>query len=145
MYLQINKLKSLKVAKWRKDEWRMMKNDDGWMKNEEWWFQAVEGFCFQMDVQTDKWTVVNVELLLQLKSNNNQHNLLVSSLVLICKIISNLFHKFMKRLTLPSLFSFLFSTLVLSPSFLPQWCLNVLLISPDHHLEKSIFLEEWKL
>ena len=27
---QKNKLKSLKVAKWRKDEWRMMK-DEGWM------------------------------------------------------------------------------------------------------------------
>ena len=25
--------------------WRMMKNDEGWMKNDEgWWFQAVEGF-----------------------------------------------------------------------------------------------------
>ena len=127
------------------EEWFRV-NEEWWQKNDErWWFQAVEGFCFQMDVRTDKWTVVNVELLLQLKSNNNQHNLLVSSLVLICKIISNLFHKFMKRLTLPSLFSFLFSTLVLSPSFLPQWCLNVLLISPDHHLEKSIFLGEWKL
>ena len=28
--LLYNKLKSLKVAKWREDEWRMMK-DDGWM------------------------------------------------------------------------------------------------------------------
>ena len=34
-----NKLKSLKVAKWRKDELRM--NDEGW------WFQAVEGFWLQ--------------------------------------------------------------------------------------------------
>ena len=31
---------------WMKDEWRMMK-DEGW------WFQAVEGFCFQTDGQTD--------------------------------------------------------------------------------------------
>ena len=33
-----NKLKSLKVAKWRKDEWRMMMNDaEWWRMNEEWW------------------------------------------------------------------------------------------------------------
>ena len=42
----LNKLKSLKVAKWKKDEWRMM-NVEGW------WFQAVEGFC---DGQTNKQT-----------------------------------------------------------------------------------------
>ena len=36
--LTSNKLKSLKVAKWRKD-------DEGWIKNDEgWWFQAVGGF-----------------------------------------------------------------------------------------------------
>ena len=41
-----NKLKSLKVAKWRKDEWRIMKGYEGWMKIDEgWWFQAVGGFC----------------------------------------------------------------------------------------------------
>ena len=53
-----NKLKSLKVAKWRKNEWRMMKNDKGGMKKDEgwgmsdegWWFQAVRGFD---DGQTD--------------------------------------------------------------------------------------------
>ena len=49
-----NKLKSLKVAKLRKDEWRIMKNNDGWMKNDEgWWFQAVEGFCWRTDRRTD--------------------------------------------------------------------------------------------
>jgi len=38
-----NKLKSLKVAKWKKDDegwWRMMKDDEGWwnmMKDDEWW------------------------------------------------------------------------------------------------------------
>ena len=36
-----NKLKSLKVAKWGKDEWRMMENewrmmkDDGWMMKDD--------------------------------------------------------------------------------------------------------------
>ena len=50
----INKLKSLKVAKWRKDEWRMIKNDEGWWRlSEEWWFQDVGGFCFRTDRQTD--------------------------------------------------------------------------------------------
>ena len=47
-----------------KDEWGMMKNDEGWMKNDEgwqmkdegWWFQAVEGFCWWTDGQTDKQT-----------------------------------------------------------------------------------------
>ena len=62
-----NKLKSLKVAKWRKDEWRVMKDewrvkrDEGWMKNDErwrmndavWWFQAVEGFWLMTDRQTN--------------------------------------------------------------------------------------------
>ena len=66
-----------------KDEWWRMKNkgwkknDEGWMMNDEgWWFQAVEGFCFltdrHTDRQTDGWTneqtLVNVELLLQLKN-----------------------------------------------------------------------------
>ena len=56
----VNKLKSLKVAKWRKDEWRMMKvewrivkdewrrmKDEGWMVEDKWWwwwFRADEGF-----------------------------------------------------------------------------------------------------
>ena len=36
--------------------WRMMKDDEGWMMNDEgWWFQAVEGFCFLTDRQTDWW------------------------------------------------------------------------------------------
>ena len=30
-----NKLKSLQVAKWRKDEWRM--NEEWWRMNDEWW------------------------------------------------------------------------------------------------------------
>ena len=46
-----------------KDEWRMMKNDEGWMKDdgrwrlndEGWWFQAVEGFWGQTNKQTDGW------------------------------------------------------------------------------------------
>ena len=64
-------LKSLKVAKWWKDDegwwkwWRMMKDDEGWMNNdendegwwrlndEEWWFQVVEGFCRKTNRQTD--------------------------------------------------------------------------------------------
>ena len=37
--------------------WRMLKDDEGWMKNDEgWWFQAVEGFCRQTDWLTDEWT-----------------------------------------------------------------------------------------
>ena len=35
-----NKLKSLKVAKWRKDEWRMMEVE--WRMNEEWWMMKNE-------------------------------------------------------------------------------------------------------
>ena len=34
--IESNNLKSLKVAKWRKDEWRMM-NEEWWRMNEEWW------------------------------------------------------------------------------------------------------------
>ena len=41
---QWNKLKSLKVAKWRKYEWRMMKDDD---------FKLLRGFTY---IQTDKRT-----------------------------------------------------------------------------------------
>ena len=40
--LQTNKLKSLKVAKWRRDEWRMMKDDD---------FNLLRGFA---DKRTDE-------------------------------------------------------------------------------------------
>ena len=35
--------------KWRKDEW-------GVMKDEGWWFQAVEGFWLMTDGQTDRQT-----------------------------------------------------------------------------------------
>ena len=51
-----NKLKSLKVAKWRKDEWIMIKVDEGWMKNHEGWmirdddFKLLRGFA---DEQTN--------------------------------------------------------------------------------------------
>ena len=35
-----------------KEGW--MKIDEGWkMKDEGWWFQAVEGFCFKTDKQTN--------------------------------------------------------------------------------------------
>ena len=54
----INKLKSLKVAKWRKDEWRMLMDDD---------FTLLRGFCdWLTDWRTDKQTFVNVELLSRL-------------------------------------------------------------------------------
>ena len=46
-------MKSLEVAKWRKDEW-WMKNDEGWRMNDEGrWFQAVDGFWLMTDRQTD--------------------------------------------------------------------------------------------
>ena len=46
-----------------------MKNDEGWkMNDEEWWFKAVEWFCFQTngrtDEQTDGQTFAIVESLL---------------------------------------------------------------------------------
>ena len=55
---QAEKLKSCEM----KEGW--MKCDEGWMKNDErwrindavWWFQAVEGFWFMTDRQTDKRT-----------------------------------------------------------------------------------------
>ena len=35
---QAEKLKSCKMKEgWRKDEWRMIKDDEGWMKNDEGW------------------------------------------------------------------------------------------------------------
>ena len=78
-YYKKKQAESLKVAKWRKDEWRMMKDEcwrmnvDGWMMMDEWramknewglnegWmineegccFQAVEGFCWRTDRLTD--------------------------------------------------------------------------------------------
>ena len=51
-----NKLKGLKVLKWRKDEWRMMKEwrmNEWRMKDEGWWFQGSDGFCRLKDKQTD--------------------------------------------------------------------------------------------
>ena len=57
--IESNNLKSLKVAKWRKDEWRM-KNDEGWrFYYEGWWFLAVEGFLFMTDERTNKRTEKN--------------------------------------------------------------------------------------
>ena len=39
---------------WMKNDKVWMKNDEGWKMNDEgWWFQAVEGFCFMTDGQTD--------------------------------------------------------------------------------------------
>ena len=39
---------------WMKNDKVWMKNDEGWKMNDEgWWFQAVEGFCFMTDWQTD--------------------------------------------------------------------------------------------
>ena len=39
---------------WMKNDKVWMKNDEGWKMNDEgWWFQAVEGFCFMTDKQTD--------------------------------------------------------------------------------------------
>ena len=47
-----NKLKSLKVAKWMKDEWRTM-NFEGWMMKDD-DFKLLRGFCdWQTDEQTD--------------------------------------------------------------------------------------------
>ena len=55
-----NKLKSLKVAKWRRnDEWWMMKDEEGGNH----WFLAVWGVL----LTTDEQTFVNVESLLRLK------------------------------------------------------------------------------
>ena len=50
----LNNLKSLKVVKWRKDEWRMMKEwrmNEWRMKDEGWWFQAVKGYWLRTDRQ----------------------------------------------------------------------------------------------
>ena len=46
------KLKSLKDAKWRKDEWRMM-NDEWWMKNDEWRIMKDE-----WRMMKDEWRMV---------------------------------------------------------------------------------------
>ena len=58
----VNKLKSLKVAKWRKDEW--------WMLKAEWWRMMISS-CWGVSVtnrQTNERTFVNVESLLRLKT-----------------------------------------------------------------------------
>ena len=44
-----NKLKSLKVAKWRKYEWKIMKNDEGWIKKDEGWIKKDEGWRMMDD------------------------------------------------------------------------------------------------
>ena len=57
-----NKLKSLKVAKWRKDEWRMTKDDWRMMKDERWRmddddFKLLKGFALRLtDRRTDRRT-----------------------------------------------------------------------------------------
>ena len=72
---QAEKLKSREMKEgWMKnlkDEWRMMKDAEGWrLSYERWWFQAVEGFCFLMDRRTNGRTFVNVESLSWLKIHN---------------------------------------------------------------------------
>ena len=47
--LTSNKLKSLKVAKWRKDDEGWIKNDEGWMKNDEGWMKNDEGWMMYDD------------------------------------------------------------------------------------------------
>ena len=71
----VNKLKSLKVAKWRKDEWRMMKvewrmKEEWWMMKNEWWRGMISSCCGVLitDGQTDRRTTfVIVEPVLRLK------------------------------------------------------------------------------
>ena len=69
--LDIQQAEKLKVAKWWRDEWRMMmdewgiRNEEGWRLNDErWWFLAVEGFWFMtdewMDGRMSERTFVNV-------------------------------------------------------------------------------------
>ena len=39
---------------WMKSDEGWIKNYEGWRMNDEgWWFQAVKGFCWQTDRQTD--------------------------------------------------------------------------------------------
>ena len=71
--LQTYKLKSLQVAKWGKDEWRMMKDDWRMMKVERWMmkdddFKLLKGIALRlMDEQTNGWmdkqTLAIVELI----------------------------------------------------------------------------------
>ena len=65
----IKQAEKLKSREMKERWWRMMKDDEGWMKTDEgWWFQAVEGFCRRTDRQTDQQTFVNVKSLLRLKT-----------------------------------------------------------------------------
>ena len=69
---QAEKLKSCKMKEgWMKSDeewWKMMKDKWRMMKDEGWGFQAVEGFWLWIDRQTNRQTLVNVELFSQLKS-----------------------------------------------------------------------------
>ena len=49
--MRFNKLKSLKVAKWRKDKWRMMKDERWMMKDDD--FKLLKGFALGW---MNKWT-----------------------------------------------------------------------------------------
>ena len=62
---QAEKLKSRKMKEgWMKSDEGWMKNDEGWMKKDEgwimndegWWFQAVEGFRWRTNEQTNERT-----------------------------------------------------------------------------------------
>ena len=55
---QAEKLKSCKMKEGSmKNDKGRLKNDGGWKMNDEgWWFQAVEGFCFRTNRQTDRQT-----------------------------------------------------------------------------------------
>ena len=56
----------LKSCEMKDEGW--MKNDEGWKMNDEGgWFQAVEGFCWLTDKQTNRRTFVIVESLSRLK------------------------------------------------------------------------------
>ena len=54
IWWKTNKLKSLKVAKWSKDDEGWMVNDEGWMKNDELWMENDEGWWFIAILLTDK-------------------------------------------------------------------------------------------
>ena len=55
IYKQAEKLKSREMKEgWMNNDEYWMNNDEGWMVNDEgWWFQAVEGFWWQTDKQTN--------------------------------------------------------------------------------------------
>ena len=70
LLLQLNKLKSLEVAKWKM-------NNEGWMKNEEWWLMKVEGkldlesimSSLRMDLEKE-WISIGMDLDWDLKILN---------------------------------------------------------------------------